>query len=83
MFCTICQTFITPQKENHVFINKDGFSVCEHCARRVQNMIEGVSSGHMVNVFWGAGHINWTCWFTIREILRKYGIKEVLEFVIY
>ena len=39
-----------------------------------------MKSDHVANIFWGAGHVNFTCWDTLRKILREHGITEVLEF---
>ena len=56
------------------------FILCDWDARRIQDTLDGLRSAHMVNIFWGFGHLNWSCWYGIRDFLRARGIKEVLEF---
>ena len=64
---------------NRALVDGKNYSLCEWDGRRVRDMIEGVRGNVIMNIFWGAGHVNWTCWNTIRDIIRKNGITEVLE----
>lgn len=79
MICDICRNEIVGDAHRVKLQGKD-FFLCEWDTRRTKDFLECTESNHMINIFWGAGHINWTCWFQIREYLRKYKITEILEF---
>ncbi len=79
MLCAICNQKIVGTVHNANLHGVD-LPLCDWDALRLKDLICGVSSYHMSNIFWGFGHINWTCWYSLREIIRSLGIKEVLEF---
>lgn len=54
--------------------------LCGWCQNRVSEFIRVNVSHDAINVSWGCGKIGHGEWCTIRGILRKYKIKEVLEF---
>lgn len=77
--CWLCQTPIEG-RVHKAEMHRVDYTFCDWHAILFRDILEGMRSGNIVNIFWGAGHVNFTCWYTIREILRKNGIKEVLEF---
>lgn len=77
--CGLCNREITGQV-HLAMLHGVEYELCDWDALRIKDLLEYMKSAHVVNIFWGAGHVNFTCWFTIREILRTHGIKEVLEF---
>ena len=80
MICSVCGHKIPPGTPTGITLFKVDYSLCEWCALKIQDTINATRSNHMSNIFWGAGHISWTCWFQIREYLRRHKITEILEF---
>ncbi len=59
--------------------NKE-FNLCEWCVGRVTEYIESNINHSVINICWGRGKVGHTAaWFLV-DCLRKYGIREVLEF---
>lgn len=79
VFCDICKRHITGSV-HPIDLHNSHYLLCEWDALRIKDWIEYTRSNHTVNIFWGAGHVNWTCWYQIREYLRRYKITEILEF---
>lgn len=74
--CALCPGMATVQ----IILDKKEWPLCEWDERRLRDYCVGVQTNHMANVFWGAGHISWTCWETIRGIIREHKLTDVLEF---
>jgi hypothetical protein len=79
MKCSICPREINGDEIHHITIHKKEYDLCGWCAMRVMQYIDGNISHHVINIYWGAGHICWSSWDTLREIIKKYNITEVLE----
>lgn len=79
MTCSLCRRPFTGTVHK-VTLHGVEYLLCDWDALRVKDFVEYTKSGHAVNIFWGAGHVNWTCWETIRGLVRGLGISEVLEF---
>ena len=54
--------------------------LCGWCQNRVVEFIRVNISHDAINIPWGCGKIGYGEWCAIRDVLRKYKIKEVLEF---
>ena len=80
MTCDVCKQAIPENGLHEVTVHKQLFGLCEWCALKIRDQLECVKTSHMSNIFWGAGHISWTCWYQIREYLRRFNVTEVLEF---
>lgn len=79
MKCDICPKEIAGDEIQKINILKKDYSLCGWCAMRVMQYIDGNITNNVINIFWGAGHICYSSWYTIRDIIRKYKITEVLE----
>ncbi len=77
MICQICKQPAT--EENKVCLCNKQYTLCSWCQMRVMQYIDGNITNSIINIYWGAGHVCWSSWNTLREIIRKYNIKEVLE----
>jgi hypothetical protein len=77
--CSLCERPVEG-KIHKIELHGVRYELCDWDALRLKDLLEYIKSSHVVNIFWGAGHVNFTCWDTIRDILRAYEIKEVLEF---
>lgn len=80
MNCDICKRELAGDNTHTITLLNQPYKLCEWDILKIKDALEATKSNHMVNVFWGAGHISWTCWYAIRDYLRKYQIKEILEF---
>ena len=80
MNCDVCKRELAHDNGTEIVLFKQTYLLCEWDALKIQDTIRATSSNHMANVFWGAGHISWTCWYAIREYLRQHKITEILEF---
>jgi len=78
--CQICSSPLRPEDIDKVKACENSFSLCGWCQLRVKQYIEGNIGGSVINIYWGAGHVCWSSWNSLREIIRKYNIKEVFEF---
>ncbi len=76
MKCEICQSEDTSVVE----ICKIKFELCDWCSDRVVAYIKGNINHSVINILWGFGRVGWSESFVLRDLLRKYKIKEVLEF---
>lgn len=57
-----------------------GFDLCEWCAFRTMQWIQGNINHSVTNIFWGFGRVGWPDWHQLlRPFIRKHGITEVLE----
>ena len=77
LICEICGLEATEAKK--VSLCKEQYTLCGWCQMRMMQYIDGSITRSIINIFWGAGHICWSSWFSLQEIIRKYNIKEVLE----
>lgn len=76
MKCQICQSEATSIVE----VCGMKFELCGWCANRVAEYIKGNINHSVANILWGFGRVGWSeCW-ALRDLFRKYKIKEVLEF---
>lgn len=79
MICQICGTEKEPGSFKKIEIWGDEYTLCGWDAFRVKQYIDYNISHDAVNIFWGAGHISYTCWYWLRRFIRTFEIKEVLE----
>lgn len=79
MECDICKAQLTEDQTKRFSIHGQDYCLCGWDALRAKQWIDGNMSHHMINIYWGAGHICWSSWASIREIIRENNIKEVLE----
>jgi len=75
MKCEICELenaapFTLPPKE---------YQLCGWCLNRVREFINTNINHSCVNIAWGCGKVGWHDWFALRDMLRTYNIREVLE----
>jgi hypothetical protein len=77
--CNICQSELAPDQVQTFTILKEEYNLCGWDALRVKQYIDYNMAHSAINIFWGAGHICWSSWYSIRDYLRKFGIKEILE----
>jgi len=77
MFCEICGKKAAEEKK--VCLCNKQYTLCGWCQMRVMQYIDGNITHSIINIYWGAGHICWSSWNSLRDIIRKYDIKEVLE----
>lgn len=81
VICTVCRNEITDKNGIHkVKFISDEHTLCEWCCMKFMDYARGLQTDHVSNIFWGAGHVSWTCWQTIRDFIRREKITEVLEF---
>jgi len=76
MKCEICE------KENASNVKFDvmEFKLCGWCTDRIHQYIKGNINHSIINICWGFGKVGHSAAWSFRNCLRKYGIKEVLEF---
>lgn len=79
MICQICGGNFPDDSTKSFEIHGVKYELCSWDALRAKQYIDYNITHHAINIFWGAGHIAHTCWYTLREVLRKLEIKEVLE----
>jgi hypothetical protein len=79
MKCDICPQIIVGDEIHRFSLHKKEFCLCGWCALRVYQYIQNNTTHHTINIYWGAGHVCWSSWNTLREFIRKYNITEVLE----
>jgi len=79
MKCNICPKEIVGDQIHSFNIHKKNYQLCGWCAMRVMQYVDGNITHSIINIYWGAGHICWSSWNGLRDIIRKYNIKEVLE----
>ena len=77
MKCQICHCE-TDRPEVFKIWNEE-YSLCGWDALRVKQYIDGNIAHSVINIYWGAGHICWSSWNSLRDFIRANGIKEVLE----
>ena len=79
MICQICGANRPDDSTQPVVIHGQTYFLCSWDALRVKQYIDYNIAHEAINIFWGAGHISYSCWYSIRDTLRKLGIKEILE----
>lgn len=67
-----CQICINPAGDNSEF--------CGWCDNRIQEFIRSNENHSAINITWGCGRINWNDAYAMRELVKEYDLKEVLEF---
>ena len=74
--CSICK-----QEEVSEVIKVCGkeYPVCFYDAKKALDFLEGGEAGHVANILWGAGRVDWNNWYALRTFLRANNITEVLE----
>lgn len=77
MECQICGA--PSHNEEKVHLCNDKYTLCGWCEFRVKQYIDGNITSSIINIYWGAGHVCWSSWNSLRDIFRKYEIKEILE----
>jgi len=75
--CDLCH-----YNPSHRTITLEGhaFALCAWCEFRAWQWFCGNNNHSIINIYWGAGRLGWADWYSLRTFLRKYGIKELLEF---
>ncbi|HUS88890.1 MAG TPA: hypothetical protein VMW91_05885 [Desulfosporosinus sp.] len=78
--CPVCLNDYDDSETFQEFsILNNNFSMCSWCGFRVMQFVDGTIQHCVANIYWGAGRVCWSSWFGLRDIIRKYKIKEVLE----
>ena len=81
IICEVCHNEISdPNGVHRIRLFTTDYVMCEWDALRISDYLMALKTHHVSNIFWGSGHVSWTCWETIRSIIREYRITEVLEF---
>jgi len=76
MKCMICNV---EEACEHFTVGGREFHLCGFDALKVATFAHNSVHHGVININWGSGRIDYGSWTTIRNALRKYGIKEVLE----
>ena len=76
MICQCCKREI--DTETVAFLGKT-YNLCPFDMLELQRFQDMRDAGEVININWGGGKINPTCWEQIRDHLRKFKIREVLE----
>jgi len=76
MICPACNL---SEATEELIISGNTYKFCPFDAYKLDRFAHNMEAGHSVNILWGNGRIGWGEWFTLRDFLRKHGIKEVLE----
>jgi hypothetical protein len=74
--CQVCQV------ENATEIVKiagQEYHLCGFDALKADRFIHSMIHHEVINISWGCGRIDYGSWCNVRDALRKYNIKEVLE----
>ena len=79
MECEACKLPIAECSKRPVTILDKVFVLCARCAFDARTMLESRVQQLAINMTWGGGKITFGCWHFIRDLLREFGIKEVLE----
>ena len=79
MICDICKSEYPADSCKSIVIHNKEYNLCGWDAMRVMQYIDYNVAHDAINIFWGAGHIGYSCWYSIQNILRKLGITELLE----
>jgi hypothetical protein len=58
----------------------DGHRYCGWCENRVTEFIRSNENHSCINITWGCGRINWNDAYALRDLVKQYDLKEVLEF---
>ena len=78
--CDICQEVITEEQTKRFSIWGQDYCLCGWDALRIKQYTDNNITHHSINIYWGAGHIDWSSWWFLRDFIRENNIKEVLEF---
>jgi len=79
MNCQICNAELREEQVHSLTLYKQEYKVCGWDALRIKQFIDGNITNSIINIYWGAGHVCWSSWNSVRDIIRKYNITEVLE----
>lgn len=80
MICPVCERDFPVDGLIPIKIGSKEYRFCEFDLIKVQTFIDGSINGSVINIAWGAGRLCWSSWNSLRDYLRKYNIKEILEF---
>ena len=80
MICPVCERDLPEDSLIDVKVGNKSYKFCGFDALKVETFLVGSINGSVINIAWGAGRLCWSSWNGIRDTLRKYEIKEVLEF---
>jgi hypothetical protein len=75
----ICPACGLQEANQELVISGHTYHFCGFDAYKLDRFAHNMECGNSVNILWGNGRIGWGEWFTTRDFLRKYNIKEVLE----
>jgi len=76
MKCMVCNT---EEACEHFSVGGREFHMCGFDALKVSTFAHNSVHHGVININWGSGRIDYGSWTTVRDALRKYNIKEVLE----
>lgn len=79
MKCILCDNEHPEDSLIKLELFNEKYALCAWDAMRVKQYMDGNRDHAVINIYWGAGHIGYSCWYSIRDYLRKLGIKEILE----
>ena len=80
MKCPMCEREFGFDQLIPVKLGDTEYRLCEFDFIKVKTFIDGSIVGCTINITWGSGKLCWSSWAAIRDHLRRFGIKEVLEF---
>jgi predicted O-methyltransferase YrrM len=80
MKCPVCEIDYGENCLIPVRVGNEEWRMCEFDATKVRTFIDGSVQGSVINIAWGAGRLCWSSWNSLRDIIRKNGITEILEF---
>jgi hypothetical protein len=58
----------------------DNSKYCGWCNNRTEEFIRSNENHSAINITWGCGRITWNDSYAMRDLVKQYGIGEVLEF---
>jgi predicted O-methyltransferase YrrM len=80
MICPICEREFGEDGLIPVVFPDKTFRLCEFDYLKLRTFLDGSVVGSVINIAWGAGRIDWSSWFWLRDFLLKNDIHEVMEF---
>jgi hypothetical protein len=79
MNCDVCKRDQGPDGTQALSFLGKTYNLCPFDQLEVQRFIDQRITADNLNICWGGGKLAFGCWAGIRDILREYKIKEVLE----
>jgi hypothetical protein len=79
MKCDVCGCEVVWDNQKKITLAGHEYVLCTWDEGKLQQFLHGCTNHSIINIYWGAGRVCWSSWYSIRDMLRKYQIKEVLE----